>query len=87
MGITDYAYIYTLTETLKTMDVTKPGTAKDAADFLASLERAMPEFPQIKGMASAEDGPKVGMGANDDARYLVDEWRRKIAGFLKELKR
>jgi hypothetical protein len=87
MGITDYAYIYTLTETLRTMDVNKSRTAKEAAEFLASLERAMPEFPEIKGLASADDGPRVGMGANDEARNHVDEWRVKIAGYLKELKK
>lgn len=47
----------------------------------------MPEFPQIKGLASPEDGPKVGMGANDEARFHTGEWRKKIAGFLKELKK
>ena len=82
-GITDAAYLYTLEETLKTARGPK---ADEARAYLAALERAMPEFPQIKGLASAADGPKVGMGIEDDARLKVDEWRRAVAGFLKELR-
>jgi len=84
MGITDYAYIYTLTETLKKLDVNKSKAAKEAADFLASLEEAMPEYSWIPGLSS---GAGVGQGPNVEARWHVDEWRAKIAGYLKELKK
>jgi hypothetical protein len=52
---------------------------------LAALQRAMPEFPQIRGLASPSDGPKVGMGLDDDARLKVDGWRKAVAGFIKTL--
>jgi hypothetical protein len=83
-GITDAAYLFTLEETLKTARGPK---ADEARAYLAALERAMPEFPQVKGLASAADGPKVGLGIEDDARLKVDEWRRAVAGFLKELRK
>jgi len=84
-GITDYAYVYTLTEALK-----KPGKNPQAVEkakaFLGALERAMPAFPQVKGLASQSDGAAVGMGIDDEAKLHVAEWRKTIAGFLKELK-
>jgi hypothetical protein len=82
-GISDYAYLYTLEEVLKTA---KGPKADEARAYLAALQRAMPEFPQISGLASPADGPKVGMGVDDDARLKVDEWRKAVAGFIKELK-
>lgn len=83
-GITDYAYVYTLEQALK---AAKGPKADEAKAFLAALERAMPEFPQIKGLASEADGPKVGMGVSDEARLHCDDWRKTIAGYLKELKK
>ena len=83
-GIADQAYLYTLEQVLKTATGAK---ADEAKGYLASLERAMPEFPQVHGLASPSDGPKVGMGLDDDARLKVDEWRKAVAGFIKELKK
>ena len=84
MGITDYAYIYTLTEALKKAGPDKAETVRAAKAFLASIGKEMPEFAKIKGLAS---GAQVGMGSTDEARKHVDEWRAKIAGFLKDLKK
>ena len=84
MGITDYAYIYTLTEALKKAGPDKTATVTSATAFLAAIEKEMPEFAKIKGLAS---GAQVGMGSTDEARNRVGEWRAKIAGFLKELNR
>jgi len=81
-GINDYAYLYTLERVLKTA---RGPAADEARAYLAALVRAMPEFPQIHGLASADDGPKVGMGIDDDARLMVDEWRAAVAGLLKKL--
>ncbi len=83
-GISDYAYLYTLEQVLKTA---KGPKADEARAWLAALERAMPEFPQIKGLASPNDGPKVGMGIDDDARLKVDSWRKRAAEFIKDLKK
>ncbi len=85
-GITDYTYIYTLEEALKSDAASKnTKVAADARAFLNALERAMPQFPDVKGLASANDGPAVGMGIQDEARTHVDDWRKTIAKFLIEL--
>jgi hypothetical protein len=83
-GISDYAYLYTLEEVLK---AAKGPKADEAKAWLAALARAMPEFPQITGLASPDDGPKVGMGIDDDARLKVDSWRKTAAEFIKDLKK
>ena len=83
MGITDYAYIYTLVEKLKKAGPDKADTVRTAKAFLAAIEKEMPEFAKIRGLAN---GGQVGTGSTDEARKHVDEWRAKIAGFLKELK-
>ena len=84
MGITDYAYIYTLTEAIKKADAGKAAIAKAATEFLAKIQQEMPEFVKIMAI---ENGGQVGAGSLDDARNHVDEWRAKIAEYLKELKR
>jgi len=83
-GIADYAYLYTLEQLLKAARGPK---AEEARAWLAALQRAMPEFPQVRGLASPQDGPKVGLGLDEDARLKVGAWRRAVAGFIKELKR
>jgi hypothetical protein len=83
-GINDYAYLYTLEQVLRTATGPK---ADEAKAYLEALRRAMPEFPQIRGLASPQDGPKVGMGAADDARLKAHAWRKTLAGYLKELKK
>jgi hypothetical protein len=85
-GITDYTYIYTLEQALKQdYSGARQKTAEDAKAFLVSLRKTIPRHPEIRGMASVEDGPKVGMGINDHASAHVRDWRRKIAGYLKDL--
>jgi len=85
-GINDYAYLYTLEQALASPAAGKhPETAKKAKAFLAALRRAMPEFPKVKGLASASDGAAVGMGIEDEARFHVRAWRKKLAEFLKQL--
>lgn len=86
-GITDTAYIYSLERALEAHRKagTKKDTVKQAEEFLAALKRAIPPFPRVKGLASPEDGALVGMGIEDEARLMVDQWRRKIAELLKEL--
>ena len=85
-GINDYAYVYTLEQALASDAAKKhPATAGKAKAFLTALRRAMPEFPKLKGLASESDGAAVGMGVEDEARFMVNTWRKTIAGFLKEL--
>ena len=85
-GINDYAYIYTLTEALKAKYAgPQAEAARRAREFVEALRRAMPEFPRVKGMGSAADGPKVGMGIDDEARLHVSTWRKEIAGHLKAI--
>jgi hypothetical protein len=82
-GISDYAYILTLEKAL----VGKTGEkAKEARAFLAALKRAIPKFPEIKGLASADDGALVGMGIKDEARLQAAKWRSRVAKLIAELK-
>ena len=53
-------------------------TVKEARAFLAALKRAIPEFPEIKGLGSAEDGALVGMGVSDEARLQTPAWRERV---------
>lgn len=87
-GVNDYAYICTLQKAIE-RNLKAGGNApvaKEAQDFLAALKKAMPEFPHVKGMASEADGALVGMGIEDEAAQKVDEWRAKVADYLKKLK-
>jgi len=83
-GITDYAYVYSLEQAIAAHKraAAKPETVKRAEEFLSALKRAIPAFPQVKGLASPEDGALVGMGIEDEARLMVDQWRREIAELL-----
>jgi len=82
-GITDYAYLHTLEEALKTSKNTE--TAKKARVFLDALKRIVPEFPEVKGLANPEDAALVGLGLNDAVQQHLPAWRKTIAEFLKEL--
>jgi hypothetical protein len=87
-GVNDYAYICTLQKAIE-RNLKAGGNAavaKEAQDFLAALKKAIPDFPHVKGMASEADGALVGMGIEDEAAQKVDEWRAKIAEYLKKLK-
>jgi hypothetical protein len=85
-GITDYAYLCTLEEALRANYTgERAQAAQEARDFLESLRRAMPEFPQVKGLASATDAARVGMGIQDQARLHCDGWRAKIGEYLTRL--
>ena len=86
-GINDTAYMYTLEQVLKQPGVADSPKGKEAAEFLASLQQAIPFLPEVKGLASDSDLARVGQGAKDEARLYVQAWREKIAGFLKELKK
>jgi hypothetical protein len=85
-GITDYTYLYTLSQALKkSYSGKKEKTAEEARKFLKALETAIPRYPNIAGLAPGSDGSAVGMGINDAAANHVTAWRKKIAGYLKEL--
>jgi hypothetical protein len=87
-GIQDQAYLYTLEQTLAQHRSagTKLDKVKEAEAFLSALQRAIPEFPNVKGLGSEADGALVGMGLQDEARFQTPRWRERLAGFLKELK-
>lgn len=85
-GVTDFTYLYTLEQALRAKyDGDKAGVAKEARDWLDALRRAMPEFPQVKGLASAADSAKVGMGIEDSCRLQCAAWQSKVADYLKRL--
>ncbi len=83
-GITDYAYIHTLEQTIAAHAKagTKGETVKQAEDFLAALKRSIPALPRVKGLASPKNGALLGMGIEDEARLMVDQWRRSIGDLL-----
>ncbi|MBN1809365.1 MAG: hypothetical protein JW909_09885 [Planctomycetes bacterium] len=86
-GINDYAYLMTLEKAIERNQVKGypiPRTQKAAA-FLEALKKAIPEYPRVKGIASEADGALVGMGIEDEAAHMVDQWRSKIAGLIIEV--
>ena len=86
-GITDYAYLYTLEQAIEKNRGTGANkqTVDEATAFLDALKRVIPEFPKLKGMTSEEDGALVGMGIEGETKQQLDEWRTKIAQYLKVL--
>jgi hypothetical protein len=86
-GITDYAYLLTLNKALQAAerDGKHAAAVKEAKAFLAALDRAIPAFPDAKGLVNEGDGALVGMGVNDDARLQAPHWRENIAYLLKTL--
>jgi len=87
-GINDSAYLFTLTELIKKAKAAgkHAETVKEAEGFLANIKKVIPPWPKVKGLASAADQAKVGMGIDDEAMTQVDIWREKIAGFIVKLK-
>jgi hypothetical protein len=85
-GIADYAYLYTLEQALKGPAASSPA-GRAAQAFLDELRRAMPAHPELKGLAAGSDGSAVGLGAQDEARLHCADWRRTIAGHLKQMAR
>lgn len=88
-GVNDYRYLHTLEKAIEASRAagTNLETVGAARAFLEALKRVIPEFPRIKGIATPEDGALVGMGIEGDAVQYLDDWRTKIAEFLRVLKR
>ena len=88
-GINDFAYLITLEQALEAAksDAAKAKTVEEAQAFLAALKKSIPEFPGIKNMASPDAGALVGAGFETPVAALTDSWRRKIAEYLKVLKK
>jgi hypothetical protein len=83
-GITDQAYVYTLEQSLKAAETNpaKATTVKEAKEFLVAMRSAIPEFPGVKGMTSADSGALVGQGLDTPIQEMSDPWRKKIASLL-----
>ena len=85
-GITDYAYVRTLAKALREKhEGAAAKAAEQSAAFMTELRRAIPRYPDIRGLPPGSDGSTVGMGVNDHARTRVAEWRRTMAAHLKAL--
>jgi hypothetical protein len=83
-GISDGAYIVTL-ERLLAEAQNKPEKAKSVAEaraFLDSLKKAIPLFPSIANMSSADAGALVGSGFSGSAAENCEAWRRKVAEYI-----
>lgn len=55
--------------------------------YLASLKAEIPVLPDISGLAAEDDLAAVGQGVKGAAAEKLDEYRRKIAGYVAELKK
>jgi len=88
-GINDSAYLHTLEVAIKAAKAAgrDAETVKQAEEFLAALKRVIPFLPGVKGLGNEADGALVGTGIDDDGAKQVEQWRSKIAGFLKVLKK
>jgi hypothetical protein len=85
-GVTDFQYLCALTEALKKKyRGNKADTAKQADEFMTELRKAIPAYPSIQGLGHGANGAVVGMRSNDWASAHMQDWREKIAGYLKEL--
>jgi len=87
-GITDYAYIYTLEKAVEANagDKAKAKIVEEAKIFLASVKKAIPEYPGIGNMSSADAGALVGAGLNTPVAQMTELWRARIAELLTQLK-
>jgi hypothetical protein len=83
-GINDYAHLYTLDRAIA--QAKNPAAADEARAFLAALGKAIPELPQIKGLASPEAGALVGAGIEAPAAALCDAWSTRIAELIPRLR-
>lgn len=88
-GINDYTYIYNLEQAMEAAknDADKAKTVEEAKAFLEALKKAIPEFPGIKNITSADAGALVGAGLNTPVAEMCSTWRWKIGEFLKVLKK
>jgi len=87
-GITDTAYLVTLQEAMRAAQGvgSKAAALARAQAFLEELEAAIPFLPEVRGIASGEDGALVGQGLKTPAAEHCEEWRTEIAALLIELK-
>jgi hypothetical protein len=83
-GITDHAYLLTLERLIAGKDTP---AAKEARAFLAALKKAIPMYPEVKGLADADAGALVGAGIKDDARLQTPKWRAKLAEHIAAVSR
>jgi hypothetical protein len=75
-GISDYAYLVTLEKALTGKDALP---AKEARAFLEALRKAIPQYPELQGLADPDAGALVGMGIKDEARFQAAHWRARLA--------
>ncbi len=89
LGINDYRYAYTLEQELARArrEGKKAGICAEVDQYLASLKAEIPVLPDISGLAAEDDLAAVGQGVKGAAAEKLDEYRRKIAGYVAELKK
>ena len=79
-GITDYAYLVTLEKAIASSRNAEAATR--AREFLSALREAIPEWPDVGGLASADAGALVGTGIGTHVAGRAEEWRREIASLI-----
>lgn len=87
-GITDYAYIHTLEKAIEAEagSKNKAAVVSEARAFLASVKKAIPEYPGIANMTGADAGALVGAGLDTPVAQMTEIWRARIADLLTQLK-
>ena len=84
-GISDYAWLVALESAMARSPKADADAVAEARKFLAALRQAIPEYPQIKNLASAEAGALVGAGIDTPAAEQCDAWVARIAELLGKL--
>ena len=79
-GTTDYAYLVTLEKVIASSR--NAAAAAKAKEFLSALREAIPEWPDVGGLASADAGALVGTGIDTHVAGRAEEWRREIASHI-----
>ena len=87
-GITDYAYICTLEKAIaeEAGHQDKAKVVEEAKAFLASVKKAIPQYPGITNMTGADSGALVGAGFDTPVAQMTELWRSRIAELITQLK-
>ena len=87
-GITDSAYLVTLEKAMTAAkgDAGKTAAVAKAAALLERIKAEVPFLPEVRGIATVDDGALVGEGLKTSAAAKCEPWRREIAALILALK-
>ena len=87
-GITDSAYLLTLEKSLSEAkgNPAKADLVSQGNQLLEKIKKSIPFLPDVKGIASADEGALVGRGLDISAAGMCETWRRQVAELIVKLK-